>query len=710
MVELETEAPAWRRMLSASCFSLHPQQARPSLASQWSFVVWLISATDRPSNIVSRSAWILWQTGFVPDGWSDRRDALPQGCVLRDYTIQAVLGHGGFGIVYKASHNELDQVVAIKEYLPSELAVREGATVRAKSADCETYFADGLRRFREEAKALIDFQRHPSTVACSEFFRANGTAYLVMEYVDGQPLSQVLREREATGEPFTESDLLSIAVPLAEGLAHIHRAGVVHRDIKPANILVRRADQQPVLIDFGAAKQAVAEHSRSLAPYTEGYAALEHVADGRLGPWTDLYGYGAVLWRMVAGGNRPWEPPNPVKVEQRLHAVVSGTEDPMPSASELGEGRFPSQLLEIIDGCLRLRETERVQGSHELLEALRKVSEPPPAVVAGSTRPLAERTGAKRQERGSGEMRAGSVPRAGWRRGRGIANPWIGDWDALGDIRGPGIAKAVRAYIERYKQVPAARVWVAKAERLAVSEWRAAIPMRREVGKPWVNALGMEFVWIPAGNFLMGSTLDPPLISDHKHVVRISEGFWIGKYEVTQGEWEAVMGTNPSRFSNRGPWYPVENVSWHDAQAFIRRLNESESGSRYGHRLPRFIRRLNGGGHVYRLPTDAEWEYAARAGTFGIRYGELDEIAWYSDNSGKSTHPIGQKQANAWGLHDMLGNVSEWVDGGWPGRFTAVQRGGGWDSLAKWVGSTHRGHLPSYFRSDGFGFRLVMAG
>ena len=647
----------------------------------------------------------------MPDGWSDRRDALPQGCVLRDYTIQAVLGHGGFGIVYKACHNELDQVVAIKEYLPSELAVREGATVRAKSADCETYFADGLRRFREEAKALIDFQRHPSTVACSEFFRANGTAYLVMEYVDGQPLSQVLREREAAGQPFTESDLLAIAVPLAEGLAHIHKAGVIHRDIKPGNILVRRADRQPVLIDFGAAKQAVAEHSRSLAPYTEGYAALEQVADGRLGPWTDLYGYGAVLWRMVAGGNRPWEPPNPVKVEQRSHAVVSRTEDPMPLASELGEGRFPTELLEAIDGCLRLRETERIQGSHELSEALREVSEPLAAGGAEDARPVAERTVAKPPERGSGEMQAGSAPREGSRGGGGISNPWIRDWDALGDIRGPGFAKAARAYIERYKRVLAARVWVAKAEGLAeLSEWRAANPTWREAGESWVNALGMEFVWIPAGNFLMGSTLDQLQSSHYEREVRMSEGFWIGKYEVTQGEWEAVMGTNPSRFSNRGPRYPVENVSWHDTQAFIRRLNERESGSRYVYRLPRFIRRLNGSGHVYRLPTDAEWEYAARAGTTGIRYGELDEIAWYSDNSGERTHPVGQKQANAWGLHDMLGNVSEWVDGGWPGRYMAVQRGGCWDHLAKWVGSTHRGHLPSDFRSGSFGFRLVMAG
>ena len=318
---------------------------------------------------------MLWQTSLVPDEWSDRRDALPQGSVLRDYTIEEVLGHGGFGIVYKARHNELDHVVAIKEYLPSELAVREGTTVRPRGAECETYFADGLRRFRDEAKALIDFQQHASVVDCRDFFRANGTAYLVMEYVEGLPLSDLLRQREAAGRPFTESDLLGIAIPLAEGLAHIHQAGVIHRDIKPANILVRKSNQSPVLIDFGAAKQAVAEHSRSLAPYTEGYAALEQVADGQLGPWTDLYGFGAVLWRMVAGGTRPWDPPNPVKVEGRANAGLRDAEDPLPTARELGVGRFADRLLELIDGCLRLKDTDRIRESERVVQVLQASGE-----------------------------------------------------------------------------------------------------------------------------------------------------------------------------------------------------------------------------------------------------------------------------------------------------------------------------------------------
>ena len=157
---------------------------------------------------------------------------------------------------------------------------------------------------------------------------------------------------------------------------------------------------------------------------------------------------------------------------------------------------------------------------------------------------------------------------------------------------------------------------------------------------------GMEFVRIPAGTFVMGSPEDEDGRGrfEDQHSVQLSQGFWMGKYEVTQSEWEAVMGENPSRF-DCAPC-PVEQVSWDDVQEFIQRLNERESGS----------------GYVYRLPTEAEWEYAARAGTTGARYGELDEIAWSLENSGYTTHPVGQKRANAWGLHDMLGNVEEWVE------------------------------------------------
>ena len=192
-----------------------------------------------------------------------------------------------------------------------------------------------------------------------------------MDYVEGLPLSETIRGREAEGRPVGEADLRAIAVPLLEGLARVHAAGLIHRDIKPSNILVRQQDGRPVLIDFGAAKQAVAERTKSMAPFTEGYAALEQVAEGELGSWTDMYAMGALLWRMVAGGNPPWEPPNPVKVEQRAMARVQGKPDPQPSARQLGAGRFSRRLLDAIDRCMALDEANRVRDAVALLGPIR---------------------------------------------------------------------------------------------------------------------------------------------------------------------------------------------------------------------------------------------------------------------------------------------------------------------------------------------------
>ena len=747
---------------------------------------------------------------------------MPVGTVLRDFTIQSVIGHGGFGVVYRAGHNELDLTVAIKEYLPVELAVREGATVRPRSGTVRRDFEDGLRRFRDEAQVLVGFDSHPSIVSCRDFFRDNGTAYLVMAYEDGRSLAEVLASREADGRPFTESDLLAVMTPVLEGLARIHAAEVLHRDIKPSNILIRRTDERPVLIDFGAAKQAAARFTKSLAPYTEGYAALEQVADaGKLGPWTDMYGVGAVMWRMVAGGNRPWEPPHPVRVEQRSHAVVGATDDPMPPASELGKGRFQPRLLEAIDRCLRLREAERIQGARELLEALRLTAGQSPSVASGGTaHPLEERavpdgvvsrsaSAASARERSKGLRRVwwlalgslavgfGLVLASWWspdseqltqdreplgtpdapggevgtmeqhepldpagnprpaspkprvsanatsrvpdptgnssgreeqrseaesgrendgspelrpdRSQESLTQPWIRDWDALGDLRDPGFAGTAQAYIARYGKVPEATVWVAKAAGLLAElrKLEAEARPQGDASDSWTKSLDMEFVWIPEGRFLMGSPEDEEgrYRNERQHEVRISEGFWIQKYEVTQGEWEAVIGTNPSHFSNCGSPCPVESVSWEDVREFIRRLNERESDRAYR----------------YRLPTEAEWEYAARAGTVWVRHGELDSIAWYGANSDSRTHPVGQKRANSWGLHDMLGNVAEWT-GDWYGEYASgtvtnpkgpgsgwarVNRGGSWSFLARNVRSASRNLYAPGDRSSSFGFRLV---
>ena len=302
------------------------------------------------------------------------RGALVPGTSLGIYRIESVLGHGGFGIVYRAHHMHLGTIVAIKEFLPIEIAVRDGDAVHPRSLDCMSAFEEAKDRFLEEAKQLVQFRKHQGVVTCLEFFRANGTAYFVMELEVGMPLSELLQRRENDGRPLDEGDLLAIAEPLLETLSEVHEAGVLHRDIKPSNILVRREDGMPILMDFGAAKRTVALRTKSLAPNTEGYAAIEQIGEGHLGTWTDLYGVGAVLWRIVAGGKPPWRPPNPMKVESRLNATLRGARDPMPSAREIGSGRFSEGVLDAIDSCLVLRETERIQTCEQLLGQLRSDS------------------------------------------------------------------------------------------------------------------------------------------------------------------------------------------------------------------------------------------------------------------------------------------------------------------------------------------------
>ena len=165
--------------------------------------------------------------------------------------------------------------------------------------------------------------------------------------------------------------MLAVMVPLPEALERVHAAGVLHRDIKPSNIVIRRTarheDQRPVLIDFGAAKQSVAEHSKSFAPYTEGYAAIEQVGEGSLGPWTDLYAVGAVMWRIVADGNPMFNRPNPVKVESGAGWMPQGRRDPLPPAREIGTGRYSDEILAAVDKRLKLHESNRIRNSTELL-------------------------------------------------------------------------------------------------------------------------------------------------------------------------------------------------------------------------------------------------------------------------------------------------------------------------------------------------------
>lgn len=281
------------------------------------------------------------------------RNALPEGFELQEYRIGTVIGHGGFGITYKAWDTHLEQWVAIKEYLPNELAVREGvSTVYAKSSIDEQAFEWGLQRFILEARTLAHF-KHPNIVQVLRFFEENKTAYMVMEYQEGESLSECLKRGT-----LEEQDLLNIVLPILNGLDEVHKAGFLHRDIKPSNIFIH-TDKTPVLLDFGAARHAVGQKSSSLTSIVSpGYAPFEQYDSKSIqGPWTDIYALGGVMYYAVTG-NVPQE------VVGRLKR------DNMPRAVEIAAGNYRPEILKAIDWAMALDEEARPQSVNEWREAL----------------------------------------------------------------------------------------------------------------------------------------------------------------------------------------------------------------------------------------------------------------------------------------------------------------------------------------------------
>src|SRR5271154_7358009 len=230
------------------------------------------------------------------------RNALPLDTMLLEYRLESILGSGGFGMTYLAYDTLLQKKVAIKEYLPVELAVRalDGSIVPINT--CTEYnYNWGLDRFLQEARLLAKFS-HPNIVQVKRYFEANGTAYMVMNYESGMSLSQLRKRIPLPEEPM----LTKILMPLLNGLEAVHQAGFLHRDIKPSNIFIRDTGV-PVLLDFGAARLAAGAVTQTLTSIlTPGYAPLEQYSkDGNQGPWTDIYSLAGVVFRAVSGENPP---------------------------------------------------------------------------------------------------------------------------------------------------------------------------------------------------------------------------------------------------------------------------------------------------------------------------------------------------------------------------------------------------------------------
>ena len=292
-------------------------------------------------------------------------NALPQGYRLEEYELLRVLGVGGFGITYLGFDHNLDKGVAIKEYLPSDIATRtRGHSVAPQASDFQEDFEWGLDRFLDEARTLARFQ-HPNIVQVFRFFEAHGTGYIVMEYAEGETLSAYL-DRKKT---LTESELKSILYPLLDGLEVVHEADFLHRDIKPNNIIIRDEDDSPVLLDFGAARQAMGDRSRSVASIlTPGYAPIERYSSrGDQGPWTDIYGMGVVCYRALTGQ----------MVDEAMDRLRDDTLIPL---SRQYAGRASRGFLSAIDHALSVYEKDRPQSVSAWRAELEGTTSMPPSM------------------------------------------------------------------------------------------------------------------------------------------------------------------------------------------------------------------------------------------------------------------------------------------------------------------------------------------
>ena len=326
-------------------------------------------------------------------------NALDAGTRLEEYEIRTVLGQGGFGITYLAEDTSLDIEVALKEYLPRDFAIRAaGSTVVPTSSADEPDYRWGLDRFLDEARTLARFD-HPHLNKVRRFFKANGTAYMALEYIDGQTLSTLLGKYPTV----PDAHLRRIVGEVLSGLEEVHAAGYVHRDIKPSNIMLR-SDGSAVLLDFGAARQAVGQRSKSLTSIlTPGYAPIEQydtkAAD--VGPWSDLYALGMVAYRCVSGLG-DGELPDAVT---RARTQRKGGQDLTPAA-EVGKGVYGAHLLTAIDWATQVDEEDRPQSIAKWRAAFSGDPSPPGPSLGGDTSNTGKKEGGRGQGQGKGARKS----------------------------------------------------------------------------------------------------------------------------------------------------------------------------------------------------------------------------------------------------------------------------------------------------------------
>ncbi len=621
-----------------------------------------------------------------------------RGLVLGTYVLLEPLGRGGMGEVYKALHRRLHRVVALKIIRPEYLAL-----------------PDSVHRFQREARAAARLQ-HAHIVTVYDANQEGATHFLAMEYVAGTDLARLVKQ----SGPLPPGRACAYVRQAALGLQHAHEQGLVHRDVKPSNLVV--AGGVVKVLDFGLARFAAAPADETaLTPAdqmvgTPDYIAPEQACNSRQADIrADVFSLGCTLFYLLTG--RPAFPGS--SYTEKLAARLSGQATPVRALRP----DVPPPLEDVLARMMARDPADRYQTPAEAARALEPFARedgPEPAVPAGgrngTAASLAEGStdSLPRETVDLGTAPTGPtpgappVPRQGRKR-RGLV---------IGVLAG-GLVLALLAVAwpgPREKPAPAPDAPRPKPDRNLL-----------------VNSIGMKFARIPAGRFRMGSPATEKGRGEDEgppFEVRFDRPFRLGVYEVTQAEYEKVMGRNPSYFCATGPGkdrvagratgrLPVERVSWDDAVEFCRRLSARPAEK--------------AAGRTYRLPTEAEWEYACRAGTTGpFHYGSTLSSLQANCNGRRPydapagpvrdyTTPVGTFAPNAWGLYDMHGNVWEWCQDRWlpyaerriPGPpsddtgFGRVLRGGGWSFGAADCRSAKRIFHDANYRNEYNGFRVV---
>jgi formylglycine-generating enzyme required for sulfatase activity len=605
---------------------------------------------------------------------------LPSGTLLHNrYRIESVIGQGGFGITYKAIDETLKRPVCIKELFLSGHCTRGNANTVQSQGLKDLDFAHFCERFVEEAGALARF-RHQGIVQVLDVFRENGTAYSVMEYIKGETLKDKVQREGRMPLP----KALPLMQAVLDATEEVHRQGMLHRDIKPDNIMLRE-DGSPVLIDFGSARAfSDAKTITQTAILTPGYAPPEQYSEkARRGPFTDIYSLGATFYFMLTGVRPLPATDRQLETLQAPHRI---------------QPEIPVTLSSALMLALNIKPEERFASIEQFRRAINQNTE-----AVGPVLPPRSRVNVYLV---LGVLMILTVlGYAYWKTGPVNNDP------QNGVSNNDSTLTPADTITLKEKAVPPKPEKTTPTETNKTAETAEPAKETASPLNPILQRLLVNMVFVQGGRFTLGCTneqgYDCEANEKPAHSVNLSS-FSIGKYEVTQEEWEAVMGNNPSHFS-RCSKCPVENVSWNDIQGFIYALNLQT-------------------GRQFRLPTEAEWEYAARGGnrSGGHKYSGGDNIAsvaWYAGNSGSRTHPVGQKAANALGLHDMTGNVWEWCDDWYGANYygnssgsnprgpssgtDCVLRGGCLYGIARVCRVSYRDYNTPDSRGEYSGFRLV---